>query len=375
MSGVAATIPIPEASAAVSRRKLGFVQSLRAVAATGVAISHIVKEIFHGAEAGTWVLNEFMLWQFGVDLFFLISGFIMYYITDSRSIGLGDAWNFLMRRLVRIVPLYWFYMSLFLLVGVLASDALHTAVISAPYIAKSYLFLPAVRPGTDEIAPFFTLGWTLNYEMMFYAIYAVLIALSFRRTLLPIVFVLGALALVGPLVPEGLAPLWYWTRTIVIEFVFGAIVAHLFRSGTLRFKLPVGIAVIVAGILIWQASGIAWPVREPAVNVRGLTWGVAALFMVGGVALTPSVVDRMETLGKGFVGKIGDASYSLYLSHMFVVRAMTMLFAHLFGATLGGGIAILYFVATLGLSFLVAIASFYAIERPAIAFGRRYIHK
>ncbi|MDH7637266.1 acyltransferase family protein [Sphingomonas oryzagri] len=349
-------------------RRINHIQSLRAIAATLVAISHISKELIqHGVPDRYHLLPFLMTWQFGVDIFFVISGFIMYHVTAGRPTGVAPAADFMKKRLVRVVPLYWLYTALILLPILFASHTVHHASIDAPYAIASFLFIPWLRPDGMVIEPVLGLGWTLNYEMVFYISMAVLIALNVRRTVTALTLLFVGATIAGLFITTDYPQIWYWTRSCILEFAFGAGIAMLFRRGV---SIPTwaGIAMVVVGIAAWQGTVALWPVSEAGFNVRGITWGVAAALIVGGLTFSTAMVRMLEWGGpKGLLQQVGDASYSLYLCHMFVVRLMTMAigrYAHGYGA-------ILYVLVTLAVCVGAAMLSYRFLEKPLIQLGRK----
>ena len=118
-------------------------------------------------------------WLAGVDIFFVISGFIMVY-ASSRWFGSARAPRvFLAHRIARIVPLYWATMMVYLAVLLLTPWLLNSEYLAPHFVIASFLFIPAARPD-GLVQPLYSLGWTLNYEMFFYALFAIAIAFPRR---------------------------------------------------------------------------------------------------------------------------------------------------------------------------------------------------
>nr|QQZ51582.1 acyltransferase [Phenylobacterium glaciei] len=136
-------------------------------------------------------------WSIGVDVFFMVSGFIMYLLSRQRFAEPGYAAEFLRRRLVRVVPLYWLFTGL-MIASILASPgAVNHADLSAGRVLGSYLFFPWPRAGGD-IYPILGLGWTLNYEIEFYLAFTLALCLPLRRGLTGLVGAFLLACLVGP---------------------------------------------------------------------------------------------------------------------------------------------------------------------------------
>src|ERR1700712_4769723 len=157
------------ASPPFSRTTLPSIQWLRAVAAIMVAIDHATYFSDLINQQSGQALRTFLgfsNWSFGIHIFFVVSGFIM--IHTTHNFGETAAWrHFLMRRVIRVVPLYWLLTTV-IVVGVLVSPhSLEIATDKFQYILRSYLFIPALRSEGD-LRPILGQGWTLNYEMFFY---------------------------------------------------------------------------------------------------------------------------------------------------------------------------------------------------------------
>ena len=128
-----------------------------------------------------------------VDIFFVISGFIMWVTTVGRTLSPQE---FLYRRLVRIVPLYWLVTAFTVLVMVVAPQAMQSSRFDLAHVVASFAFWPALHPVTGHYAPVLIPGWTLNYEMFFYVVFAACLLLRPAHRLPAIVLVLtGCIAL------------------------------------------------------------------------------------------------------------------------------------------------------------------------------------
>ena len=150
-------------------RKIDNIQIARGLAALVVFLFH-----FHEIETiysdDVLTPSFFQFGRMGVDLFFVISGFLMIYISGHLAPGLDTARNFLIRRIFRIYPLYWF-VTLSVLAVYFASDKtmFDGVVRGAPNILSSLLLVP------DMQDPIIRAGWTLLHEVYFYAVFAALL--------------------------------------------------------------------------------------------------------------------------------------------------------------------------------------------------------
>ncbi|HYI70234.1 MAG TPA: acyltransferase [Skermanella sp.] len=340
------------------------IQYLRAVAALLVVFYHAIYQIkeYQG-------LFEGGIWRFGaagVDIFFVISGFIMWVTTAARpTTPLG----FMRNRVTRIVPMYWIVtLGLFAL-----SSALPNAIMivdtTPGHLARSLLFIPHADPAQPErLWPLLLTGWTLNYEMFFYGIFACTLLLP-RRFMLPAVFaVFLGLTLAGF---GGLASgpaLSFWTESIVMEFVAGMLVGRLYLDGRLSFSTPASAALVVAGgVLLVAATPWAAP------QTRLLAWGLPALMIViGTLSLEKvSLESRRPPRGKGVLELLGDASYLIYLTHIVTLGALRTLWNMAGLAKPGLPAAVTFIGVATVVCTAVGVAAYAGVEAPVTRAAKR----
>lgn len=291
------------------------IQALRAIAALLVVVYHVFDmwsvRVSSSAPGVSWVNGAA-----GVDIFFVISGFVMV-VSSRRMASQPGAWRiFIEHRIVRIVPLYWLLTTAKLvLVFVLADLALRSSL-DLDYVARSYLFFPVVD-SAGHFRPLLPVGWTLTYEFLFYLLFA--LALALRVDVLRVLLPGLGLFVVMALFRTDSWPAWtILFNTIVIEFIFGVALA----KATLRgWSLPAALAVfcVVAGFALILA------VPQGSEKLRVLTWGLPALAIVAGaVSLERLVAAALPR----WLLVLGDASYSIYLTHGFVLPALGLVFIY-----------------------------------------------
>jgi exopolysaccharide production protein ExoZ len=321
---------------------LDCVQLLRAVAAVAVVTHHI--RLFGN---GAW----------GVDLFFVISGFIMCYVTEDSGR------HFFVKRIIRIVPLYWGGTVVVFCVALFFPNLLEHTAANFTDLLKSLFFIP-FKKGHNTV-PVLFLGWTLNYEMLFYLIFSLSMAVSHKRRAVVASVLLIAIAVTGQWVPDHPVPLRFFSRPIILEFAFGMICYELFvataghrmRNRTIASRL---LWTLAGGVFIacLPLATIISPFEDPVIR-----WGVLAalsfycvLYGLSGVKLPRGTVI------------IGDASYSLYLFHPYVIQVFTKMS----GAFSGTGAAA-YFMAALVilLCCVLSVVSYKYLERPVTEFLRK----
>jgi exopolysaccharide production protein ExoZ len=324
------------------------IQYLRGIAALMVVIYHTFPQI----QRMGYTLSGPIFLSSGVDIFFVISGFVMVHSTARHPERSGGA--FLRDRILRIAPLYW-TLSLFMVALLLASPTLaQTSQLDLSHVIASLLFIPWLHPVQHTYGPLLVVGWTLNYEMFFYAIFSIgLYTMKQRRT--AVVVFSSAILLVLATVPalfkvSGLAT--FYTSSMVLEFGFGMLLCEVDLRMIPRKSKLWWIVIAIAAICLVSPS-----VRSLA--PRGLSLGIPALLIVTGVIYAPvNLRGRFKRLSKG----IGDASYSIYLSHYLVMSALGQLWRKLI--PLFPGSYIVFAIAGTLICSLAGILVYMVIEQP-----------
>ncbi len=339
--------------------QLSSLQMMRALAAMSVAFGHTQSEAISLAAANGREFSAALLdlTGAGVDLFFVISGFVMVYASRGLFERPSAAQIFISRRVARIAPLYWAMTSFFLLVMFAAP-----ALISSPRpgwreVASSFLFIPYYRPDEMIMQPVYRLGWTLNYEMFFYVAFACVLWMPMKRALTTLSLGFAALILAGLILAPAPGVFSYWSNPIIVEFVMGAWLGLARVSGARLPPLAAAAlaAMGVAGFALQAATGL-----DAHAEFRPLVWGIpAAAIVAAGVLSTRAITGRGVMPPLVF---LGDASYALYLSHPMVLRAMRPLWTKL---GLASHVADIWFaLAALAIIPLVATALYVGLERP-----------
>ena len=344
----------PPAARAAATGQIESIQALRAVAALLVVFAHAAHETEAiGPRVGLSAIDpSFMHGGIGVDIFFVISGFIMVH-TSADLFGQPGAWRvFLARRIARIAPLYWLLTSMLLIGGLLAPKLLNVPLGAWQHILKSYLFIPSLRDG-DEIRPVMALGWTLNLEMFFYMLFAGAMLLPLRRGMVALALAIIGFALAGVLLQPVQVQLAFWTQQIILEFLFGCLLALLYRQGV-RLPGPAAALMVSVGFAgMFRIQGL----DAAATIAPALRWGVPAVLIVGGAALYRGAAPRVALLLVG----LGNASYSLYLFHPFALRPLREIWIRLVGSALPLEI---YILVAMAVAALASTLLYRWVERP-----------
>ena len=348
-------------------REGGFLPSLqilRFAAASMVLAHHLLLEIATPRLAMPVSDPIGFEWSIGVDIFFMVSGFIMCFLTWGHFGEKGYWAEFLRRRFVRVVPLYWLFTSLMLALIVLAPQVISHSDVSAGRIVSSYLFYPWPRAGGD-VYPILGLGWTLNYEMLFYLAYAAALLFPRRLGLCGITARFLLATTFGRFAPAGWVALRFWTDPIILEFLLGVLLGWAYLRGW-RLGWVARATLIVTGV----GLSVAMTRLGLTNHVDRDLWGGAPAFLIAAGAVLGQRAARVGPLGpvtRLFV-LCGDASYALYLSHMFILRALTTVWAksHLHHP-------MAYLVCGMVLSTAAAVGVYLWVERPVLSLLKRFI--
>lgn len=297
-----------------------------------------------------WSLGEV-----GVATFFAISGFIMVHTTLDGFGDRGKAVQFIRRRFFRIAPLYYLT-TLGMVIFKSAVDSAYSMP-SFGEIAKSLAFVP-YQDSEGLMRPVYGLGWTLEYEMYFYLLFAVCMCFWARIGLAVVILVLCLQVGFGSHLVEKVGAhtelgviIAYFAEPIVLYFVIGIAIAVFFRisGGPSETPLP-DAALCTIGFLVMLGAAI-----DPTVP-RYLAIAVT-------VSLLALLRSRKQSrLFSSFFRICGDASYSIYLTHSFILGAIALLFVK---AGAGGILALLLYMSVAGLICLgVGWLTWRLVEKP-----------
>jgi len=277
------------------------IQYLRAFAAYFVVLFHISASL--NSQTGGNVV--FAVGAVGVDIFFVLSGFLMAMIVaENHEIDT----RFLMRRFLRIAPLYYLVTLVLFTLAVLSPFLVQAGKASFGHLLASLLFVP-FPSASGSVTPILTLGWTLNYEMFFYFLIALTTFLFRDRTLGLTVIFMVVLVIAGHFADLG--PVWdFYTDPIILEFAAGILVYRYIFCDKRPRNSGIFAFLIAGGLLALAIDPQTFPGSE-----RLIRWGMpATLIVTGGIF---ALNFRIEWLKK-----LGDWSYSTYLVHIYIVQLM-----------------------------------------------------
>ena len=318
------------------------IQYFRGIASLMVLLYHAGYDLNLITEQGRphWLAS-------GVDIFFVISGFVMVASTSNRAV---TARGFLASRIARVVPIYW--LATLAMVAILAVRGKDLPGIGEVF--QSFLFIFYFNERVQDTSPILGPGWTLNYEIYFYLVFAALIWLPVAKRIAVMAVLFMVITSLRPLVPSDHAFLTRMTSPIPLEFVAGMVIGH-YRARIMRAPVALGVAAILLGFG-------ALALLDPPLPRVAFFAPPAVLIVLGGVILERQFGRRRF----GPLGALGDISYSLYLTHPLLLAVFIPITVppHL-AVPLGA----LIVAASIGIGF----ATYRWVELPATRAARRLL--
>lgn len=269
---------------------------MRAVAAILVVISHIsIKSLSHAHYEIDWGKYGII----GVDIFFIISGYIMMFIAHKRE---NDMKLFLKSRFIRIIPLYWTLSFLSLIVYLYNPNIVNSST-GDTTILSSFFLIPG--NGTFLLAT----GWTLSYEVYFYFLFSIALLFKFQYRYLMLMLLMILLVGYGSVFDDES----FFFSDKLLEFLIGMVFFMTHKPSKINFIFP--FFFLVSSILVFQfLDGMAHIIQ----------YGISAsLFFVAMLQLEPFFRKYKAVWIATIFEKIGKSSYSLYLTHLFVLGAVS----------------------------------------------------
>jgi exopolysaccharide production protein ExoZ len=321
----------PGATFAVRRQaapsgRIDPIQLLRAIAVLMVVVYHL-SVLFPDPLAARWAVPAPLYFGYaGVDLFFVVSGFIITHVTRRDPFDLRA---FALKRAFRILPLYWLVTTLIVGIWLVRPGLIDVRAASAwRYLLDSYLLVP-----TGE-RPLLGVGWTLQHEFQFYALMAVLLAFGARRAAVPVLLALFGIGVVLRVVVDPGLDLWDWKvfSLYAVQFALGIVLYRIHA----RWRIGYPALLVVGGVALFVAtSSLATPLMNAAREVtvipagsfgliRTLGYGAASFVLALGVLNLPQAQDLTGSGSGRAMLAIGDASFSIYLFHNLVLQALSL---------------------------------------------------
>jgi len=281
-------------------------QVLRGLAAWVVVFHHYVQSFYVAVEKTPSKLGEllYIYGKFGVDIFFVLSGFIMFMSVKDRQI---NSIAFFQNRLLRIVPAYWFF-TIFMIISLILIPESFITSFNSITVIKSLVFIPSKNPGHGYY-PVLYVGWTLAYELCFYTILSFCIGINKKYPLLTccvVLFLLGAIL--------GRYRFLGKPNYLFLEFMLGIIIGHIVREYNNYIEKYKS---MLTFICIAMIVGIFYFFK-------------LNMYIAGLILFTFIIQESLFTkYGKvtAVLSHLGDISYSTYLVHIIIIGWLY----HIFG--------------------------------------------
>lgn len=323
-------------------------QYIRAVAALLVVYFHAILQM-EKLNPDAWI-TDYLFGKSGVDLFFVLSGFVMWITTSDKPQSPAEFW---WKRVRRVVPLYWTITLAAAFVALIAPQILRSTQFDLPHILASLAFIPWLNPSDPEgmmIAPLIVPGWTLNFEMYFYFLFGLCLVVPVRFRIAAMTALIGGLFVLANLLPQSTAARFYGD-TVIFEFVAGVLLGRLYKTGFSLSAPVVTVAVSLAFVvlLINDYSEFDLP--------RLFSIGIPAAAII----FFATAIELPDLQRWRWLRILGDASYSIYLTHVFTLAGSRMVYPWVKAVVPSDTAFVGLMVLT---SAAVGLASYHLFERP-----------
>lgn len=363
------------------RNQIYSIQFLRAIAVSLVVYAHSIDLVEYfkmgSSQASYQYLQNFG--AIGVDIFFIISGFIMVFVTTNVD-SFSKVTSFFKKRIIRLYALYIPITLFFIFYK--KPDVL--------IILKNIFLLPIFDSGTQFIMPSINIAWTLSFELFFYLLFTIALFINRKKHSIIVMLILLLLVLTGLFIKSNEVHFVFLTNPIFLEFVFGIILGILYLT---KIKIPNAItllmlisALVSFGLLIYNGydtiSEANFTIDGSASLWRVYLWGIPSFLLVGAILyLFPSSPhSALETANpivpeskaatnifRKLMMLIGDASYSIYLTHTLIFSAF-IYFQSFFIKISNGDLLIILFLIT---AIIIGCLTYVFIENPLLNFIKK----
>jgi peptidoglycan/LPS O-acetylase OafA/YrhL len=340
------------------------VQALRGISACLVLLFHLgIREVQDWPSSRFHLLYPFTLFGFsGVDLFFVISGFVITIVNKEHFGKVQDIFLYWLKRFFRVFPIYW-VTSLPMVVYLLAKGGSDWFSILAAL---------ALIPGYANIVN--PVSWTLVYEIFFYAIFAIFLLFPWR--MYP-AFLFGWVLAIFAFQYAPALMNWQFLYdgtafgVLNFNFIFGCCVALLVQKSIFRWSaLSLFLGITIALVSVFMTALNLWPAGAPPLTDKGmqvLAFGIPAAFILYG--LTGLECCQNLILPK-FLRTLGDASYSIYLSHYLVILAAKPIYLQVSKLYWQIPFTVSMLIGTIAIGLLV----YFKLEKPMLSLSRNVLN-
>ncbi|WP_219834863.1 acyltransferase [Paenibacillus sp. R14(2021)] len=335
------------------RKRLNFLQIARCLAAVMVVMHHADRILLQKYQISALIFQPFDYPFARVDLFFVLSGFIIYYIHNQDFSTQSKLSPFLIKRFVRVIPVYWLATLIYILLSIVAHEHF-----TALEFVKSFLLLPDVKQ------PILGVAWTLRYEVFLYLVFGLLILN--KRWFMPLLGVWTAAMLYFLAAGITFAEQPYFDllfNPLNLEFIAGCVAAHIILRYMMNLTVVgyVGLGLLLVSLIMQQL----WTI--PLNHI--ILWGGPFFLIILGFA---SYELRKTIKVNKWLVAIGDASYSIFLTHIIVILCFRNVSdkLHLYVKT-GHPIFLAVFVCIIAVC--VGCAFYKVVEKPVLHWLRKHV--
>ncbi len=345
------------------KSKIYNIQALRGIAVLLVVLYHILPVEKKYNSEFIIVPEVFKLGTIGVDIFFIISGFIMFVVTENYHKSVKKYFKFMYSRLSRIYPLYWFFSLLILPVLFLKPEWVNSSQDGDVNLISSFLLFPT------ESKPLIMVAWSLIHEIYFYIVYGVLL-LFLRRSQIGVFCISWFVLIIGlNLFFDFENPLILLiTDPLTIEFIIGVLLGLFYIKTTNKSFISSNFLLRLPFILFPIMYVLFLDFFENE-SLRVITFGLPSLILV----YCALELEKKRVLFNKFLIQIGDASYSIYLSHVLVLNVVGKILV-LFNFQ-GFLFEILMVITMFFLAIVFGLLNYRFIEKPMLLFFKRFQNK
>ena len=300
----------------------------------------------------------------GVDLFFVISGFVMVTVTRGKFQNLRQALRFAYHRMARIYPTYWFYSLLLLGVWFVRPTWINAAGGNQVDFLASFLLLPS------HILPMVVVGWTLIHELYFYLVFSLLLLLVPERRLAQAVLLwAGAVWLVNTYAQSGSAAIALASHPLTLEFIGGCLIAILYFRTAASLRPGAYLALAFAATAVSLCAFLYY--QHVTGSIALSDWWRVAILGVPAVVVVHCLAnaERIGYVLPAALIRVGDASYSIYLSHILTLSTAGRIWSLFSTDSVIDNIVMVPILFALVL--LVGFLSYRMVEKPLLDLTRR----
>jgi len=285
------------------------IQIFRAIAAIMVVLIHLgtyEEKLFMNAS----ILNKFVIGIGGVDIFFILSGYIMMTSISKNNV---TASTFLKNRFIRIYPIYWIFFLILLLIAILTSIQINSY--SNAELIYNFFLLPS------KTNPLLNVSWTLVYEVFFYINISILLFLNIRK--IEVILILLTIEFCFMYIYYDITGIYF--STLIFEFLFGIVIFIFQKNKKLNIKWTSISSIISIFYLFFLNNNLFYfesfnLLGNGVYDDRVIYFGIPFMFILLGAISLENYINTKNIVIKS-LNTIGNASYSLYLIHYFIIVA------------------------------------------------------